>query len=96
MVIYEYHHSTSYHEFALYLRLVKTLRNVLSSFAISLVFFCPLGFFCTFTSLLALSQRREPSAAFSTSLDKTCTLRKTSYADLPVLYCQETLFFPVL
>ena len=36
---------------------------------------CPLGFFCTLTLLLSLSQCRQPSAAFSTQLRKTRTLR---------------------
>ena len=35
---------------------------------------CPLGFFCTLTLLLSLSQCCQPSAAFSTQLCKTRTL----------------------
>ena len=82
----------------IYTWLVKTLHNVLSSFVSSLVLFYPLGlgFFCTWTSLLSVSQRRQPSAAFSTRLHKTRTLRRTSRTVLPVLRCQETPFFPVL
>ena len=77
-----------------YYWLVKTLHNVLSSFTISLVLFCPLGFFCTLTLLLSLSQCCQPSAVFSTRLRKTRMLRRTSRADLPDLHCQETPFFP--
>ena len=82
----------------IYTWLVKTLHNVPSSFAISLVLYCPLGLglFCTLTLLLSVSQCRQPSAAFSTRLHKTRTLRRTSRAVLPVLHCQEMLFFPVL
>ena len=78
-----------------YTWLVKTLHNVLSSFAISLVLFCllGLGFFCT---LHSVSQRHQPSAAFSTRLHKTHTLWRSSRTVLPVLHCQETPFFPVL
>ena len=39
---------------------------------------CPLGFFCTLTSLLSLSQCCQPSAAFSTRLCKTRTLWRNS------------------
>ena len=68
-----------------YTWLVKPLHNVLSSFAISLVLFCPLGFcfFCTLTLLLSLSPCRQPSDAFSTRLHKTRTLRRTSRAVPP-------------
>ena len=57
---------------------------------------CPLSFYCTLTSLLSLSQCRQPSAAFSTRLHKTRTLRRTSRVVLPFLDCQEAPFFPVL
>ena len=66
---------------------------------------CPLSFYCIVTTLqalslmslyyLCLSQCRQPSAAFSTRLCKTCTLRRTNLV-LPVLHCQEVPFFPVL
>ena len=49
--------------------LVKTLHNVLFSFALYLVLFLPswlLGFFGTLTLLLSLSQCRQPLAVFST------------------------------
>ena len=50
----------------IYTWLVKTLHNVLFSFALLLFSSCPLGFFRTLTSLLSLSQCCQPSAAFST------------------------------
>ena len=55
-----------------------------------------LSFYCTLTSLLSLSQCRKPSAAFSTRLRKTRTLRRTNRVVLPVLHCQEAPLFPVL
>ena len=57
---------------------------------------CPLSFYCTLTSLLSLSQCRQPSAGFSTQLRKTRTLWRTSCVVLPFLDCQEAPFFPVL
>ena len=55
---------------------------------------CPLSFYCTLTSFL--SQCHQPSTVYSTRLCKTRTLRGTSRIILPVLYCQEAPFFPVL
>ena len=55
---------------------------------------CLLGFFCTLTSLLSLSQCRQPSAPFSTQLRKTCMLWRNSRNVLRVLHCQEAPFFP--
>ena len=57
---------------------------------------CPYSIYCTLTSLLSLSQCRQPSAAFSTQLRKIGTLWRTSCIVLPVLHCQEVPFFPVL
>ena len=54
------------------------------------------SFYCTLTSLLSLSQCRKLSAAFSTRLRKMRTLQRTNRVVLPVLHCQEALFFPVL
>ena len=92
-----------------YIWLVKTLHNMHLAceaslhnvlFLLHLIWFsfCLLGFFCTLTSLLSLSQCHQPSAAFSTRFHKTCTctLRRTSRTVLPVLHYQEAPFFPVL
>ena len=57
---------------------------------------CPLSFYYTLTLLHSLSQCCQPSAAFSTRLHTTHTLRRTSRVVLPVLDCQEVPFFPVL
>ena len=62
-------------------------------FCTFLLFFssCSLSFYCTLTSLLSLSQCRQPSAAFSTRLCKTRTLRRTNRSVLPVLPCTPSL-----
>ena len=52
-------------------------------------FCCPLGFFCTLTSSLPLSQCRQQSAAFSIQIRKTRTLRQTSCALLHIIHCQD-------
>ena len=70
------------------------LKSAVLSFLHFLLFSsCPLGFYCELTLLLSLSQCCQLSAAFSTWLRKTCTLRRTSHAVLPVLHCQEAPFF---
>ena len=61
----------------------------------SFLFFCrPLGFYGGLTTLLFLSQSRQPSAAFSTRLctwlRKISTLWRASRAVLPVLLRPET------
>ena len=80
----------------IYTWLVKTLHKMLLLLNFLLLSSCALRFYCTLTSLLSLSQCCQPSAAFSTRLRKTCTLRRTSHIVLPFLDCQEAPFFPVL
>ena len=79
----------------IYAWLVKTLHNVLSSFARYLVLFLP-SWLLLYIDFVAFSFSVSPNIGCVQDSTRNTYVRRTSHAVLPILHCQEVPFFPVL